>query len=87
MQSAPLLDKLLFNTFKQAFGGRVRFIVSGGAPLASHVEDFLAVTLCAPVFQVSSEFHASITDLIKLELFLAQGLPYAFRSAGNIIGE
>lgn len=52
MQAAPLLDALLFKTFKQAFGGRVRFIVSGGAPLATHVEQFLTVTLCAPVFQV-----------------------------------
>jgi long-chain acyl-CoA synthetase len=50
-KATPLLDKLLFKTFKQAFGGRVRFIVSGGAPLASHVEEFLTVTLCAPVFQ------------------------------------
>jgi long-chain acyl-CoA synthetase len=50
-KAAPLLDSILFKTFKQAFGGRVRFIVSGGAPLATHVEKFLAVTLCAPVFQ------------------------------------
>jgi len=50
-QATPLLDRLLFKTFKQAFGGNVRFIVSGGAPLASHVEEFLTVTLCAPVFQ------------------------------------
>lgn len=71
MQSAPLLDKLLFKTFKQAFGGRVRFIVSGGAPLASHVEDFLAVTLCAPVFQagLSHLLHVfnSYSDLASFD--------------------
>lgn len=52
VQAAPLLDKLLFKPFKAAFGGRVRFIVSGGAPLASHVEDYLQAALCCPVFQV-----------------------------------
>ena len=52
-QAAPILDSLLFKTFREAFGGRVRFIVSGGAPLATHVEQFLSVTLCAPVFQAS----------------------------------
>lgn len=50
-RAAPLLDKLLFKPFKAAFGGRVRFIVSGGAPLASHVEDYLQAALCCPVFQ------------------------------------
>ena len=51
-QATPLLDRYLFSTFKAAFGGRVRFIVSGGAPLSSHVEEYLATTLCTPVFQV-----------------------------------
>jgi hypothetical protein len=50
-QATPLLDHYLFSTFKGAFGGRVRFIVSGGAPLSSHVEEYLATALCTPVFQ------------------------------------
>ena len=53
LQATPLLDKYIFSTFKSAFGGRVRFIVSGGAPLSTHVEEYLAVTLCTPVFQAS----------------------------------
>ena len=32
-------------------GGEVRAIVSGGAPLAPHVEEFLKVAMCAPVVQ------------------------------------
>ena len=36
---------------KAALGGEVRIIVSGGAPLAPHIEDFLKVTLCSPVVQ------------------------------------
>ena len=53
LQATPLLDRYIFSTFKSAFGGRVRFIVSGGAPLSTHVEEYLAVTLCTPVFQAS----------------------------------
>lgn len=36
---------------KQRLGGHVRLILSGAAPLAPHVEDFLKVTMCAPVVQ------------------------------------
>jgi hypothetical protein len=36
---------------KARLGGSVRVIVSGGAPLAPHVEEFLKVTMCAPVVQ------------------------------------
>jgi len=44
------VDALIFKKVKQALGGRVRFLVSGGAPLAPHVEDFCNVCL-APVLQ------------------------------------
>ena len=50
-QAAPLFDRLVFSKIKQRLGGRVRLICSGGAPLARHVEDFLNVTMCAPVVQ------------------------------------
>lgn len=32
-------------------GGRVRLVISGAAPLAGHVEEFLRVIMCAPVLQ------------------------------------
>lgn len=44
------VDQIIFKKVKQALGGRVRYIVSGGAPLASHVEDFCNVCM-APVLQ------------------------------------
>jgi len=50
-KAAPFFDRLVFSKVKQGLGGRVRMIVSGGAPLARHVEDFLKVTMCAPVVQ------------------------------------
>ena len=41
----------MFSKVKERLGGRVRLIVTGGAPLARHVEDFLKVCMCCPVIQ------------------------------------
>ncbi|KAI8471525.1 MAG: hypothetical protein J3K34DRAFT_416911 [Monoraphidium minutum] len=49
--ASPFFDKLVFSKVKARLGGRVKLIVSGGAPLAPHVEEFLRVTMCAPVAQ------------------------------------
>lgn len=50
-EAAPFFDKLVFSKVKERLGGRVRLIVSGGAPLARHVEDFLRVCMCCRVVQ------------------------------------
>jgi len=50
-KASPLFDRIVFSKVKQRLGGRVRIIVSGAAPLARHVEDFLRVTMCCPVVQ------------------------------------
>jgi long-chain acyl-CoA synthetase len=42
----------VFSKVKARLGGRVRILVSGGAPLAPHVEEFLKVAFCCPVVQV-----------------------------------
>ena len=52
LQASPLMDRVVFKKTKAAFGGRVRFVVSGGAPLGPSVEEFLNITLCCPVLQV-----------------------------------
>ena len=51
VQASPLADRIVFNKVKQRLGGKVELIVSGGAPLAPHVEEFLKVAMCAPVAQ------------------------------------
>eukprot|EP00007_Cunea_sp_BSH-02190019_P005185 CAMPEP_0174242634 /NCGR_PEP_ID=MMETSP0417-20130205/28580_1 /TAXON_ID=242541 /ORGANISM="Mayorella sp, Strain BSH-02190019" /LENGTH=691 /DNA_ID=CAMNT_0015322053 /DNA_START=204 /DNA_END=2279 /DNA_ORIENTATION=- len=49
--TTPLLDMLLFNKFKSQLGGRVRFMVSGGAPISPKCHEFLRVCFSVPVLQ------------------------------------
>lgn len=53
-QASIVSDLLVFNQVKQRLGGRVRVIVSGGAPLSPAIEEFLRVAMCCPVVQVSA---------------------------------
>jgi len=41
----------VFSAIKKGFGGRLRFVVSGGAPLGSSVQEFLQIVLCCPILQ------------------------------------
>lgn len=50
-QASPCFDALVFSKIKERLGGRVKLILSGGAPLAKHIEEFLKVTMCCPVVQ------------------------------------
>uniref|UniRef100_A0A0C9RQP3 Long-chain-fatty-acid--CoA ligase n=1 Tax=Wollemia nobilis TaxID=56998 RepID=A0A0C9RQP3_9CONI len=50
-EAAPIFDKLVFSKVKQGLGGRVRLILSGAAPLARHIEEFLKVVSCSHVLQ------------------------------------
>ncbi|KAJ3670910.1 hypothetical protein LUZ60_008336 [Juncus effusus] len=46
-----IFDRLVFSQVKQGLGGRVRLILSGAAPLAKHVEEFMRVVSCSHVLQ------------------------------------
>lgn len=45
--ASPLADFLAFRKVKARLGGRIRLIISGGAPLSNDIEEFLRVTSCA----------------------------------------
>ena len=42
---------LIFKDFRESFGGKLRFMVSGGAPLSPEVRDFLRVCFGCPFIQ------------------------------------
>ncbi|GMJ03862.1 long-chain acyl-CoA synthetase 4 [Hibiscus trionum] len=50
-EASPICDKVVFSKVKQGLGGNVRLILSGAAPLAAHVEEFLRVVACCHVLQ------------------------------------
>jgi long-chain acyl-CoA synthetase len=50
-EDTHLWNHLIFNKMKSALGGNVKVIISGAAPLAQHVEDFLRISMCCPVVQ------------------------------------
>lgn len=50
-QASPFFDRLVFSKVAASLGGKTKAVVSGGAPLAAHVEDFLRASMCAPVVQ------------------------------------
>lgn len=48
---APLCNALLFKKVKKILGGRVRMMLSGGAPLSAATQRFMNVCFCCPVGQ------------------------------------
>jgi len=44
-------DNLVFSKIKTKLGGNVRFIITGSAPLAPNLMDFLRVCFCCPVLE------------------------------------
>ena len=47
----PILDRLIFRSIRALIGGRVRAIMSGGAPLAPDTHDYLKSVLGCPILQ------------------------------------
>jgi len=50
-QASPFFDMLVFSKVAARLGGKVKIVISGGAPLSAHVEEFLRVAMCCPVVQ------------------------------------
>ncbi len=44
-------DMLVFNKIKQAFGGNVKLMVTGSAPISAEVLEFLRIAACCPIIE------------------------------------
>jgi len=44
-------DPIIFNKIRELIGGRVRIMVTGSAPIAADVINFLKVCFCAPIHE------------------------------------
>ena len=50
-RTTPLWDMIMFSNLKKVMGGRIRFIITGSAPLSAKVHEFMRICLCCPVLQ------------------------------------
>ena len=50
-QASPILDRIVFRKIAAKMGGRVRYLLSGGAPLSQDTQRFINVVFCTPVLQ------------------------------------
>jgi long-chain acyl-CoA synthetase len=46
-----IYDRLVFNKFKEAVGGNVRFMITGSAPISKDVINFLKIAFCCPFYE------------------------------------
>ena len=44
-------DMAVFNKFRSILGGRVRFMITGSAPIAKDVLAFLKICFCCPIVE------------------------------------
>jgi len=50
-ERTPLMDKLIFKNVRLLIGGRVRVLLTGGAPLSPETHDYIRVCMGCPVLQ------------------------------------
>jgi len=54
-----IYDKLIFNKFRESMGGRVKFMVTGSAPLAKEIVNFMKIAMCCPFFEGYGQTESS----------------------------
>lgn len=46
-----LYDSLIFSDIKDILGGRIRFIITGSAPISPHVLNLLKISFCCTIIE------------------------------------
>ena len=59
-----MLCRLIFSKFRAILGGKVRTLLSGGAPLAADTHDFIRTCLVTRLLQASTLITVTITMTI-----------------------
>ena len=59
-----MLRRLIFSKFRAILGGKVRTLLSGGAPLAADTHDFIRTCLVTRLLQASTLIIMTITMTI-----------------------
>ena len=49
--STPIIDFIVFRKIANSLGGRVRYLLSGGAPLSASTHEFMKICFSCPVIQ------------------------------------
>lgn len=49
--NTPLCDMLIFSKIRKILGGRIRLLLTGGAPLSSDTQRFMNICFCCPITQ------------------------------------
>ena len=57
-------DAIVFSKIKQLLGGNVRFMVTGSAPIAAEVLDFLKIAFCCPMLEGYGLTESSASGVI-----------------------
>ena len=58
--NTPILDALIFKNMRAIVGGRIRLLLSGGAPLSPDTHDFVRCALSLPLVQVRIEKNKNV---------------------------
>eukprot|EP00951_Prasinocladus_malaysianus_P004104 scaffold28990_cov32-Prasinocladus_malaysianus.AAC.3 len=82
-KASPLFDALVFGKIKAALGGRVQIIISGGAPLSQHVEEFLKQDFIEPASAVCTQPFALVQ--VAMCAIVVQGYGLTETMAGAAI--
>lgn len=51
-EATPIMDRLIFKKIRALLGGKMRYMMAGGAPLSKETHDFMRVCVGAPLIQV-----------------------------------